>query len=321
MLASGDSVRFKDYVKYIRQIVEKGGNSSGIIYEYMLFNKIRGGYSLSQEEAEHMLRLYQSQQFVTARTKDVVEAAGAGKSLAENLIVFEWVKADSAWLDVEADAARYEELIGGDSLPGAVGDYTYVFDVGFNNSYLLSYTENGKRQTKPMLRGLAQNEWQRMFIFGKAWDYIDGKKDASADFLLLAGRVCVDSNIFEADVLFEYVELMCGKPEMRAELSRALVYVLASRNALAKACMYALPASGIAERVKRFFSSCFVFWPDVKKNVTVREFFAFIKSLERIAGANKLGGLYDYLVKQIMNNPHIKPDLSEEFKQQYMGRV
>jgi hypothetical protein len=46
----------------------------------------------------------------------------------------------------------------------------------------------------------------------------------------------------------------------------------------------------------------------------VRELFAYIKSLERIAGIEKMGELHEYLVSQILYNPHSKPDLAEEYK-------
>jgi hypothetical protein len=191
--------------------------------------------------------------------------------------------------------------------------------VGYANAYTLKYTENGSHRNVPVLRGLATDAWQRAFIFGKAWDYIDGKPDASHNFLLLAGRVCVDSNIFEADVLFEYIEYMCSRTEMRAELSRGLHYVLSSQNALTKACLYAPASSRVSDRLKRFFSTCFTYWPEVKKNANVRTLFAYIRSLERIVGKNKLGGLQDYLVEQILHNPHIRPDLSEEYRSQFMA--
>jgi hypothetical protein len=111
---------------------------------------------------------------------------------------------------------------------------------------------------------------------------------------------------------------MFFKPEMKAETARALVYILSNRNALTKACLYAPVNSNISDRLKRFYAACFAFWPEIKKKAGVREIFAYIRALERIVGADKLNGLQEYLAELILHDPHIKPDLSEEYRAQFL---
>ncbi|MCL2704520.1 MAG: hypothetical protein FWE91_13115 [Defluviitaleaceae bacterium] len=325
MLAGGDSPRFSRLLPYIEKTAEAGHNDSSVIYEFLLHEKIAGGEALTRDESDRMSQLYQAQYVITARTKKVASAISGGKKidekLAGSLIAFEWVTADPAWTDVEVTVADYTELLekAGDSFGlEAEGGYTYVFHVGYVNCYALSYIANGKRHTRIMRRNIAADAWVRSFIFERAWDYVDGRQGASENFLLLAGRVCVDINFFDVDVLLEYIEYMVNKPGMRQELSRALTYVLSSQNALTKACLYAPNAQLISDRLKRFYCTCFAFWPDVKKKTDVRSLFAYIRALERIAGKNKLGGLQGYLKDQILHNPHIRPDLSEEYKTQFM---
>jgi hypothetical protein len=325
MLALGDCSAYTDFLPYFQNVSNAGKDGSSAMYEYLLYNKIINGRSVTQDEAEHMLRLYNAQLIVTARTKKVAAAIGAEKFIKEGLIVFEWIETDPAWTDVEAAAADYLDLIDKDINTAGItaqpvqnvlnpNVFTYVFNVGYTDCYSIKYTSGDRQYTGLIRRDIAADPLKRAFIFEKAWDYIDKKAGSSVNFLLLAGRVCIDNNFFEADVLFAYIEYLNTKPEMRAEMVRILLYVLNSRNALTKACLYAPPASKISEMLKRFYSTCFAFWQDVKKKTDVRGIFAYVKCLERIVGKHRLGGLREYLIDQILHNPNIKPDLSEEFK-------
>ena len=107
---------------------------------------------------------------------------------------------------------------------------------------------------------------------------------------------------------------------MRPECVRALAYILSSQNALTKSVIFAQASAPTADQLKRFFSICFVYWSDIKKQTDIRSLFAYIRSLELIAGKGKTSDLHNYLRDQILHNPHIKPDLSEEYRLHFISR-
>ena len=321
MLAQGDSPFYARFAPYVKKISEMGQNDSSVVREFLLYCKIKNGEALEPSDSEQMFKLYMAQGIVTARTKTVVGAIGAGKQLAEELIAFDWVKADPAWTDVEITTGDYSDILkagGPESYSGQNLDYTYVFRVGYVNVYNLNYTFLGERHTELVRRNL--EDWERNLIFQRAWEFIDSKAGADVNFLLFAGRLCVDMGFFEADILFEYIAHISKNRDMRSEVVRGISYILSNQNALTKSCLFAPDSTLTRERLKGFFATCFAFWSDAKKITGLRPLFAYVRSLEYIVGKSRLGGLNDYLKEQILNNPHTKPDLSEEYRIAFLER-
>ena len=320
MLSECDAPYFARFLPYVQRI-NIGQNDSSILREFIIYRKIQSGEVITRDEVELMHKLYQTQGIVTPRTKTVVDAIGADQVMAEHLIAFDWIKADPTWTNITVAAADYADFLDdftkSEDSRGA-DKYTYVFRVGYVNVYTLMYTANGERHTRLVRRELTT--WDRDLIFRRAYDCINGNPGADLNFLLLAGRLCVDANIFDLDILFEYIAYAANRRDMRTEALKALTYVLTNQNALTKACIYAPGLSFDSARLKRFFTTCFTFWTDLKKTVPLRPFFAYIRSLEHIAGKSKLGNLTDHLHEQILHNPQVKPDLSEEYRVEFLER-
>ncbi|MDR1704208.1 MAG: hypothetical protein LBS19_05940 [Clostridiales bacterium] len=292
LLAIGDSPSYKDLLPHYKKISDAAPHDSCVIHEFLLYRRLAEGRTVSEDEADLMRRLYKAQGIITARTRKVAQAVGASQWLSEELIAYEWVEADPAWSGVSVSEASYGE--GHSAEPAAEGGvgFTYVFKVGYVNVFTLNYTENGENRSRVIKRRLSEDPAIRGIIFQKAREWKPGKEEG---YMLLAGRMCVEENRFAGDVLFDYIDCLSHAPGAENEYKRAVAYVMGRENDLVKSCIFSPDKRGTAERLKRFYKAALYSLKDFDEISNTNRLFAYIKSLERIAGA-EYAGLYEYLV-------------------------
>ncbi|MCL2406687.1 MAG: hypothetical protein FWC95_02030 [Defluviitaleaceae bacterium] len=344
VLAYGDSPKFAFFTKYIEAFNEAA--DSAVLYEFVLFNKIQNKQPITRAESDRMFLLYKAQMIVTARTLAVATTIGAANpsahrfapQLAAELLAYEWIDADARWKSLTVTNLPYGEFLLDEKNASYTGlgvvlqndapIYTYVRKIGYENIYKLRYREDGVERTDVFVRNFGRATWLREYIFTRMLNFAKerGNNDLDANMPLIAGRICVDGDVFNGDVLLAYVDYLISEAAASSnihllELTRALKYITAesSQNSFTKYCLFATKNGAFVDKLKRLLTIILLYWPEIKANTDLRKFIAFIRSLERVCGANKLGNLSDYLFEQIQQNPHIQPDLREVFRTEYVN--
>lgn len=329
LLAAGDSPVYGELTTYFEKLADAGQYDSCVVREFLVFRRLKTGQTISADEADRMRKLYMTQGVVTARTETVVNTLfGDDPDLYQELFAFEWIEGDRTWSHVTAVPVEYGDYIEGETVKAAAyaseplepEKFTFLLNIGFVNVFKMSYEVDGKTVIRMIRRGFSGNPGRWRLILSRAREFISGTSD-NPGFLLLAGRICVDESVFQEDILLEYIKHLAdtdgsagGVENRRKELARAVVFAASSHNAMTKACIYAKDSEAMALRLKMFFETCFSVWGDIKGKIDIGELFAYVRSLERIAGAERLGGISAYLADYILYTPGVRADLSEEFK-------